>query len=223
MVTEQRYCLYIDESGVPELSAKSHFFILSGVLIKEEDEKVFLFLINRVKKKYKLDFSKHLHAVDIFENISEKCFLGKTLRRPSKDLRSDFQVDMWNLIKDYSIYYYAVTVSKEHVKTLLGLRKRDDHGQSWIESPNFYARVDRQLPMDIGANAIYHWAISRITKKDKLKIIFESRTGDLFTVKNFSYIQDKHVFKNVREKHVKTDVHWTKNWKRAKLNYEKIK
>jgi len=32
---------------------------------------------------------------------------------------------------------------------------------------------------------------------------------------------DKNVFKYVRAKHVKTDEHWTRNWKRAKLNYEK--
>ncbi len=31
------------------------------------------------------------------------------------------------------------------------------------------------------------------------------------------------LLKIVRAKHVKTDTHWTKNWKRAPLNYEKIK
>jgi hypothetical protein len=37
-----------------------------------------------------------------------------------------------------------------------------------------------------------------------------------FKVKNFS----KHVCKYVRENHVQTDQHWTKNWKRAKLIWE---
>ncbi len=34
---------------------------------------------------------------------------------------------------------------------------------------------------------------------------------------------DKNCFKYVRAKHVKTDEHWTKNWKRASLNWEKNK
>ena len=34
---------------------------------------------------------------------------------------------------------------------------------------------------------------------------------------------DKNCFKYVRAKHVKTDEHWTKNWKRAKLNWEREK
>lgn len=39
---------------------------------------------------------------------------------------------------------------------------------------------------------------------------------DEYLLKNF----DKNCFKYVREKHVKTDEHWTKNWKRANLLWE---
>lgn len=42
---------------------------------------------------------------------------------------------------------------------------------------------------------------------------------DEYLLKHF----DKNVFKYVRAKHVKTDEHWTLNWKRATLNWEKIK
>ncbi len=40
-----------------------------------------------------------------------------------------------------------------------------------------------------------------------------------YLLRNF----DKNVFKYVRAKHVKTDEHWTRNWKRAKLNWERVK
>lgn len=43
--------------------------------------------------------------------------------------------------------------------------------------------------------------------------------ADEYLLRNF----DKNVFKYVRAKHVKTDEHWTKNWKRAKLNWERVK
>lgn len=44
-----------------------------------------------------------------------------------------------------------------------------------------------------------------------------SRNIEEYSVENFS----KNVFKYVRKGHVKTDEHWTRNWKRAKLNFEK--
>lgn len=184
-----RYCLFIDESGVPELSDSSNFCIITGVLIREEDEKIFLFLIERLKKKYRLEFKTHIHAVDIFQHEKDGSFLGKTLRRPMKDLRKSFQNDIWNIIKDYEIRYYTVTIPKDTVRKILGLKD-----QRWIKSSNFYARIDRQLPMDIGVNAIYYWALKQLSKEDKLKVILESRSGDQFTVRNFGYIQDKNVF-----------------------------
>jgi len=42
------------------------------------------------------------------------------------------------------------------------------------------------------------------------------RNTDLFEVEDFY----KNVFKYVRKNHVKTNEHWTRNWKRAKLKWE---
>lgn len=42
---------------------------------------------------------------------------------------------------------------------------------------------------------------------------------DEYLLKHF----DRNVYKYVRAKHVKTDAHWTLNWKRAELNWEKQK
>ncbi|EBW1656559.1 2'-5' RNA ligase, partial [Salmonella enterica subsp. enterica serovar Typhimurium] len=39
-----------------------------------------------------------------------------------------------------------------------------------------------------------------------------------FSLNDFSH----RVFKYVRKDHVKTDVHWKKNWRRAPLIWEKI-
>lgn len=44
-----------------------------------------------------------------------------------------------------------------------------------------------------------------------------SRNIEEFPVKEFK----KNVFKYVRKNHVKTDAHWTRNWKRAPLKWEK--
>lgn len=195
-MANKRYCLYIDESGVPELSANSEFCAFTGVLIPEEDEKSFLFLIENIKKKYKLDFNKHIHAVDIFEKPHKKCYLGKTPRRPSKDLRKEFQASVWDLIRKYDLQYYVVVVSKSLVKKVLRLNKKADKGKLWISSSNYYARADRQLPMDVGINALYHWGLKKLGKEDTLKVIFEARSGDQFTIRNYIYVQSENVFKN---------------------------
>ncbi|MEM6963630.1 MAG: RNA ligase family protein [Bacteroidota bacterium] len=44
-----------------------------------------------------------------------------------------------------------------------------------------------------------------------------SRNIEDYAVKDFK----QNVFKYVRKDHVKTDAHWTRNWKRAKLKWEK--
>lgn len=44
-----------------------------------------------------------------------------------------------------------------------------------------------------------------------------SRNSQEYLVEDFP----KNVFKYVRKGHVKTDEHWTRNWKRAKLSFEK--
>ena len=44
-----------------------------------------------------------------------------------------------------------------------------------------------------------------------------SRNAAAYSVNNFK----KNVFKYVRKDHVKTDKHWTRNWKRAPLKWEK--
>lgn len=45
-----------------------------------------------------------------------------------------------------------------------------------------------------------------------------SRNTNEFLVETFK----KNVFKYVRKNHVKTDAHWTRNWKRAPLKWEKL-
>lgn len=190
------YKLYIDESGVPELSSHDKHCILGGILLNEQDEKAICFIIQNIKEKFHLELQRHIHAVDIFEDKGKNCYLGKTKKRRKNDLRKRFQKDIWDVLKRYKIKYFAVTVKKDFVRKSLGLTKTHDKGNLWINSANFYARIDRQLPMDVGVNAIYYWALKQIKKDDKLKIVFESRSGDLFSNRNLSHISQKEVFKD---------------------------
>lgn len=183
--------LYIDESGVPELSERGTFVIVSGVLIDEKDEQGLLFLVERIKKKYKIDLKKHIHAVDIFEHPKESCYLGATKRR-LKDLRKDFQNDFWHLIKEYEIEHYTVKVPKHLVRDALFGKKYYDKGDFWIKEAaagEFYAIIDRHLPADIGVNGICHRIVKRLNNFEKLKIVLESRSdADQYTLRNHAHI-----------------------------------
>jgi hypothetical protein len=190
--------LYIDESGTPELSSQDKHVILCGVLIDESQESNFNFLMERVKRKYKLDLFTHIHSIAIFEDSSERSYLGQTKKRKKRDLRRKFQEEVWALIKDYELQYYVVTVRKDMVKKSLGLHKRPDKGSSWIGNKgNLYATLDRQLPMDVATNVIYRWALNKCAPDEKLKVVFEARSGDMFTVRNYVHISSGDtVFKN---------------------------
>ncbi len=189
------YTVYIDESGTPELTDhKSSHILLCGVLLDSSVEDHFLFLIQRIKSKYGLDHGTHIHAVDVFEKKSKPSYLGLTKRRKKNDLRKLFREEMWELIREFNIKYHVVSIPKDLVKKSLRLHKLSDKGENWIGNWNYYARIDRQLPVDIGANVIYRWAFSQIGKDDKLKIVFESRSGDAFSLRNFGYVTGNNIF-----------------------------
>ena len=190
--------LYIDESGVPELSSLDKYCILTGVLIDEENENNYVFLMNRIKEKYNLSLYKNLHTVDLFEKKNAKEFLGITQKRKKIDHRKSFQKDAWSIIKDYRVQYKAVCVPKEHVQRHL-FGKYSDKGESWFKTnkKDYYAKADNQLPMDVGINALYHWALRKIGKGEKLKIVFESRGNDNFTIRNHNLVSDVNLFTDV--------------------------
>lgn len=48
--------------------------------------------------------------------------------------------------------------------------------------------------MDVAVNALYYWAIKRIPNGEKLKIVFESRNGDEWTIRNYNLIQSAEAF-----------------------------
>ena len=55
-----------------------------------------------------------------------------------------------------------------------------------------------------------------ITEKQCTREGIVSRNFNAYSTEDFAH----HVFKYVRKGHVKTDAHWTRNWRRAKLKWE---
>ena len=110
-----------------------------------------------------------------------------------------------------------------------------DQWLSWDETV-FYAQlldfpvvpvVHRQnqpiVPMTLEADVL-RWAsepsqfgsVDALTGTPCTREGIVTRNAGAFEVGDFS----QHVFKYVRQGHVKTDEHWTRNWRRAQLRWE---
>jgi RNA ligase len=136
-----------------------------------------------------------------------------------------------NLFAIHSIEYQQIT-SHFYV---FGVREFD-RWLSWEETKFYAQMLDFETVPVI--KTIQNFVDENIFKQDVLSIISQpsifdsvdfqtqqpctmegivSRNMDEYLVEDF----EKNVFKYVRKGHVKTDEHWTRNWKRAKLNSEK--
>ncbi len=138
-----------------------------------------------------------------------------------KNSFGDLEVFGENLYGLHSIEYTEL----EHYFYIFAIRD----GETWLswEEVVFYAGV-----MELPTVPVIYDGI--ITEKEVIDLIdtelakgsrlggecegFVIRQKEAFENEDFK----QKVLKYVRANHVKTDVHWTRNWKRAKLKYEYI-
>jgi hypothetical protein len=139
----------------------------------------------------------------------------------------DLEFFMENLYAIHSIEYRNL----EHHFYVFGIREHN-RWLSWEET-QFYANLldlptvpvikieqtpDNQVQFEKDMLGLTNGsgAFDPYDAQDKGKTIMEgivSRNADCYTADHFA----QNVFKYVRKSHVKTDAHWTMNWKRASL------
>lgn len=165
---------------------------------------------------------------------------------PSQSPWTAWLRERWELLKNdlgdleffgenlYAIHSIEYTKLENHYY-VFGVR-RDEHWLSWEET-KFYANMldfptvpeiqilsppaDRKLfeaeVLSIVAQGSQMESVDALTGKAcTMEGIVTRNTGE-YAVADFAH----HVFKYVRKSHVKTDEHWTRNWKRAKLLWER--
>jgi RNA ligase len=152
----------------------------------------------------------------------------------------------WELIKNdlgnleiFGENLFAIhSIEYQHINNhfyVFGVREFD-RWLSWEETKFYAQMLDFQTVPVI--KTVQDFTNENVFKQDVLSIISQpsafdsvdfktqrpctmegivSRNTDEYLVDNF----EKNVFKYVRKGHVKTDEHWTRNWKRAKLSSEK--
>lgn len=107
----------------------------------------------------------------------------------------------WEEVKFYAAMFDFPTVPELSIQQVSGLTQDILQNQilSWAKEPSLFGSVD----IHTGLNCTREGIVSR-------------NIGE-YAVEEFA----KNVFKYVRKGHVKTDEHWTRNWKRARLVWEK--
>lgn len=109
----------------------------------------------------------------------------------------------WEEVKFYAAMFDFPTVPELDIQSVSDLSQTTLKEQilDWARQPSIFGSIDAQTGSECTREGIV------------------SRNIEEYPVKDFSH----NVFKYVRKGHVKTNEHWTRSWKRAKLIWEKRK
>ncbi|NDV58326.1 RNA ligase family protein [Bacteroides sp. 519] len=106
----------------------------------------------------------------------------------------------WEEVKFYAALFDFPTVPeiKTEAVTNITTELLKEEIICWSQEPSFFGSIDTQTNEDCSREGVV------------------TRNIEEFPVNCFA----QNVFKYVRKGHVKTNEHWTRNWKRARLSYE---
>lgn len=109
----------------------------------------------------------------------------------------------WEEVKFYAAMFDLPTVPEIAAHSVNNLTKDSLEKQiiAWANEPGIFGSIDTQ------------------TKEDCTREGIVTRNTEEYAAKDFAH----NVFKYVRKGHVKTGEHWTRNWKRAQLIWERGK
>lgn len=156
--------LFVDESGKSSLIEKTNEpFILTGVILDEEDIKTVEGFFNYIKKKYQIDSNAPFHSYDLFENQQSKMSDAK-----AKKLLATI-ADFISLIP---IRIAILAIDKSIFKASLGVKSDDDFkGTSDRKSM-------REFPYQIMSAKLFSWFSEYLNTSSNIgEIIVDARVG----------------------------------------------
>lgn len=123
---------------------------------------------------------------------------------------------------EHHFYVFAVRcldqwLSWEEVKFYAALLDFPTVPELGIQKPSDQEKVEKSVLAFVNQASIFKSFDVHTNEKCTMEGIV-SRNLEEFPVKDFK----NNVFKYVRKNHVKTDAHWTRNWKRAPLKWETL-
>lgn len=125
------------------------------------------------------------------------------------------------LVIEHHFYVFAVRhldkwLSWEEVKFYAALLDFPTVPELKMQKPNDQKILEKTVLNFVNQPSVFQ-SLDIHTEEECTKEGIVSRNVNEYLVEDFK----KNVFKYVRKHHVKTDAHWTRNWKRASLKWEK--
>lgn len=160
----QKHTLFIDESGKSSLAEKADEpFILTGVILKEEDINTVEGFFNYIKRKYQIDSSIPFHSYDLFENSKLKMTDVK-----AKKLLSTI-ADFISLIP---IKVSVFSIDKSIFRSSLGVKSENDLKGTARK------KEMREFPYQIMSSRLFAWFAEYLRLSDSIgQIIVDARVG----------------------------------------------
>lgn len=181
-----QYTLFIDESGVASLNHKGQFFILSCILIRNEDIPIIQGYFKLLKREYFKDENKVIHCTDLFERPYQNY---RRLILP-KDRRNSFLARILETIKIVPFHTGIYYINKDILRAKLNykpyIKKKDP-------------KLNFDLPYELLArNAILDFTLFLKQEKVTGEIIIESRQfNDQLFVGYFDDVRKKRLAGNI--------------------------
>src|SRR3989338_3641567 len=179
-----RYLMYMDESGEGTLNDfQSKFFVLTGLIVQEEEDVKVSGYFNYTKKKYDIPQDIPFHSYELFEKRSSSLRLSpKKARGFLKSVSEFFRIS--------PIRIAVVAVKKDDIRKFYMIPKN----HRFISNSNKYGFKD--LPYDILGRELFFWFTRFLYRQGGVgHIIAEARGhSDHAVLQTFLDSQEKYRF-----------------------------
>ncbi|MBU1200746.1 DUF3800 domain-containing protein [Patescibacteria group bacterium] len=172
--------LFIDESGKSSLVEKaSEPFILTGIILDEDDKQIVEGFFGYIKLKYDIDPTTPFHSYDIFENDKTKL--------PNSELIS-LSIKLAEFISLIPAKMYVIVIDKKEFKNALGIKSDEDFKGSSKK------KELKQFPYRIMATYLFGVFGKYLEKNNKIgQAIADSRRGaDYELIRTLSIVKQGH-------------------------------
>lgn len=170
--------LFIDESGKSSLAEKANEpFLLTGVILDEEDVKTAEGFFTYIKRKYEINTDKPFHSYDLFENPDTKISYVKS--RPLLKTIADF-------ISLIPIKIQIISIDKKLFKDSLGIKTDEDFKYSSDR------KEMKEFPYRIMSAHLYVWFAGYLKTSENIgEILVDARRGgDYQLIKSLNLCKD---------------------------------
>lgn len=190
------YYLYVDESGIANLLDLSYeHFLLTGVLVSEEEAENMNGYFNIMKRKYGLNLEFPFHSFDLFEDKDSNIYLPDASAKV-------FLQSIVEFIKVFPLQVKVFHAQKKNFRKLGGLKDAEDYRGSKEN------KTKKEIIYTLAATELFYWFTKFLGETDFVernnasgRIVVDSRKGmDKYLLQAYNNCKEKQQRRNAEER-----------------------